>query len=123
MTNTLPVTFRRQRSGPFKGSITAVFPTLPSGYAGGDMTCYSAGEGHSGASRGWYHEATRPATEAEYADTLKTLRRIYESGEDPVQLVIVKRITRAMRAEFDAEQRRHREALRENPAGAPWVPA
>lgn len=124
MTATLPVTFRRQRSGPFKGSITAVLPTLPSGYTGGDMTCYSAGEGHSGCSLGWYYDTTRPATEAEYADTLARLRRLYENpDDDPVRLVIVKRITRAMRDDFYAEQRRGREALRENPAGAPWVPA
>jgi hypothetical protein len=124
MTDLLPVTFRRQRSGPFKGSITAVFPTLPSGYTGGDMTCYTPGEGHSGASRGWYYDTTRPATEAEYADTLKALRRLYEDpDDDPVRLVTVKRITQAMRDDFLAEQRRHREALRENPAGAPWVPA
>ncbi len=119
----LPVTFRRQRSGPFKGSVTAVFPTIPSGYTGGDMECYTMGEGHTGCSSEWYYRDTRPATEAEYADTLKALRRIYEDGPDPVRLVIVRRITDDMRAAFDAEQRRAREALRENPAGAPWVPA
>jgi len=124
MTDLLPVTFRRQRSGPWKGSITAVFPTLPATYSGDDMTCYCVNEGHSGASLGWYYGSTRPATEAEYADTLKALRRLYENPEDdPVRLVIVKRITPAMRAEFDAEQRRARESLRDNPGGAPWVVA
>lgn len=88
------------------------------------MTCYTPGEGRTGCSLSWYYDDTRPATEAEYADTLKALRRIYENpDDDPVRLVIMKRVTRAMRLEFDAEQRRHREALRENPAGAPWVPA
>ncbi len=122
--DTLPVTFRRQRSGPFKGSVDAVFPTMPEGYTGDAMVCWCLSEGHGGASLGWYRDRTRPATEAEYADTLKALRDLYEDpDDDPVKLVIVRQITRAMRAEFDAEQRRCREALRENPAGAPWVPA
>jgi hypothetical protein len=74
----LPVTFRRQRSGPFKGSVTAVFPTLPECYTGGAMVCWSPSEGHGGASLNWYRDSTRPATESEYADTLAALRRLYE---------------------------------------------
>ena len=120
----LPVTFRRQRSGPFKGSITAVFPDSPWSYTGGVMTCWSLNEGHCNCSPKWYYDETRPATEAEYADTLKALRRLYENpDDDPVRLVIARRITPAMRAEFDAEQQRARESLRDNPGGAPWVSA
>lgn len=84
----LPIIFRAQRSGPFKGDVTAVFPTAAAGP--GQMTCYAHIGQHSGCTLDWYY-ATRPAAPAEYASLLAELRGIYEQGDDPIRLVIRKR--------------------------------
>lgn len=73
----LPVIFRAERSGPFKGEVTAVFPTLP-GTSALDFTVYAHVGQHSTGTRGWY-ASTRPATEAESFDLLRELRGIYET--------------------------------------------
>jgi len=100
----LPVLFRADRSGDFKGDVTAVFPTLP-GTAAHDATCYAHIGQHGTCSRGWYLD-TRAAKPGEYADLLQELRRIYERPDDPdaVRLVVAKRWTQrhddARRAEL-----------------------
>jgi hypothetical protein len=102
----LPVIFRAERSGEFKGQVTAVFPTMPGTHSRYDVTCYSHVGQHGTAARGWYNE-TRAATPAEAADLLDELRSIYEddSDRDAVRLVVVQRWTRhhdaARRAELD----------------------
>jgi hypothetical protein len=86
-----PILFRADRSGDFKGVVTAVFPTIAADVSGNQMTCYSHIGQHSGCSLGWYH-STRAATPQEYRDLLKELQAI---GYDDLR--IVKRISRAMR--------------------------
>lgn len=100
---TLPVIFRADRSGDFKGGVTAVFPTLPGTYDSATVTVYAHIGQHSTGSRGWY-AMTRAATPAEYAPLLRELQGIYEQGDDAVTLKVVKRWTRhhddARRAEL-----------------------
>ncbi len=85
----LPILFRAERSGPHKGYVTAVFPTLP-GTNAYDFTCYAHLGQHGSARLEWYG-TTRPATPAEYADLLRELRGIYETGDDACKLVIRQR--------------------------------
>lgn len=86
--DTMRVIFRADRHGLYKGDVTAVFPDEPE-YEG-NMVCYAHIGQHSRCSLGWYR-TTRPATETEYADLLAELRGIYETGDDPVRLVVAKR--------------------------------
>lgn len=88
----LPVIFRAERGGDHKGSVTAVFPTLPGTSDPYTATCYAHIGQHSACDRGWY-QTTRAATPAEYADLLRELRWIYEEGPDTVRLDIVQRWT------------------------------
>ena len=90
---TLPVIFRAEKSGPFKGDVTAVFPTLDAG--AGMVTTYARVGQHSGGCREWY-DTTRAADPYEYADLLAELRGIYETGPDAVRLVVRQRWTQAM---------------------------
>lgn len=92
----LPVIFRAERSGDFKGSVTAVFPTLL-GTDWTDFTIYAHVGQHGTGSKAWY-EQTRPASPEEYADLYRELRGIYETppaGEEPVTLVPSSRFTAA----------------------------
>lgn len=100
MTEQLPVLFRADRSGYFKGAVTAVFPTLP-GSDAYTATCYAHIGQHGACSRGWYWQ-TRAARPEEYTDLLAELRRIYERGDDAVQLVVAQRWTKY----HDAERKR-----------------
>lgn len=84
----LPVIFRAERSGDFKGDVTAVFPTLDG--APGEMTCYAHIGQHSACNLDWYY-STRPAKPNEYEALLAELRGIYESELDAVRLVVYKR--------------------------------
>lgn len=97
---TLPVIFRADRSGDHKGSVTAVFPTLPGTSDPWTAVCYAHIGQHSACDRGWY-ATTRAATPAEYAGLLRELRGIYEEGPDAVRLDIVQRWT----AKHDAARR------------------
>jgi len=102
----LPVIFRAERSGEFKGQVTAVFPTLPADYRGRFMTCYAHIGQHSGCGFDWYR-STRAAKPAEYSDLLRELRAIYELDEfEPVQPVVYRRMQPAHRREFDKNLRR-----------------
>ncbi len=101
-----PVVFRAERSGPCKGDVTAVFPTIPADYAGREMTCYAHIGQHSGCSFGWYLK-TRAAKPAEYADLLKELASI---GYRPK---VYRRITRALRQAYEDEIQRQDGALKE----------
>lgn len=88
----LPVIFRAERSGHFKGDVTAVFPTLEGNP--GEMTCYAHIGQHGSCSLGWYYR-TRPAKPHEYAALLAELRGIYERKLGPhdtaFRLVVYKR--------------------------------
>jgi hypothetical protein len=105
----LPVIFRAERSGDFRGQVTAVFPTLPSDTAGRQMTCYAHVGQHSGCSVDWY-QGTRPATEEEAAPLLAELRGIYEKSlapGDPIySLQVCKRIIAEHRRAFRLAMRR-----------------
>ena len=121
----LPVIFRAERRGPFKGEVTAVFPTIPADYAGHQMTCYAHTGQHGGCSFDWYR-GTRPAKPEEYADLLTEIRGIYgrDGGPDdpPTVLRVARRITADHRREFEADARRNLETLRSDPSGGPWSP-
>lgn len=92
-TSPLPVIFRAERSGDFKGHVTAVFPTEPGTPDPWTFTIYAHVGQHGTGSKEWYW-ATRAATPAESADLLRELRGIYEAGEQPTRLVVCKRFTR-----------------------------
>ncbi len=83
----IPVIFRADRSGPHKGEVTAVFPSLESNY--GHCVCYAHIGQHGECAMGWYME-TRAATPDEYVDLLAELRRIYERNGDTLR--VMKRI-------------------------------
>ena len=70
-----PVLFRAERSGLYKGEVTAVFPTLPGSNNPASFTVYAHIGQHGTGMKGWYHE-TRAATEAEYADLADELERV-----------------------------------------------
>lgn len=108
MVDTLPVVFRTERHGPFAGTVTAVFPTLPSNTMP-DMVCYAHVGQHGSCSIGWY-SGTRPAYGDEYAPLLAELRSIYERSDDPdrVQLLVCQRTTPQMFAERRAALGRRR---------------
>ena len=86
----LPVIFRAERSGKFKGDVTAVFPTLPG--CPGMMTCYEHVDQHSSCDIRWYR-TTRRALPAEYKELYEEVKSIY----DDVELVLRQRITAHMR--------------------------
>lgn len=75
-TDSVPIIFRAERSGDFKGDVTAVFPTIAGDYEG-RMSCYMHVGQHSACSFAWYR-TTRPATSEEYVPLLRELRAIYE---------------------------------------------
>lgn len=105
----LPVIFRAERSGDFKGDVTAVFPTLPGTNDPYSFTVYAHIGQHSSGGRLWYN-GTRAAKPDEYADLLAELRRIYESDpSEPLILDVRQRFTqehdRARRAELERMNR------------------
>jgi hypothetical protein len=91
-TEETPVVFRAERSGKFKGDVTAVFPCDPADSNGYEMTCYAHIGQHSGCSLGWYH-TTRAAKPEEYADLKKEL----ESAPYGYRLKVYSRIQPWMR--------------------------
>lgn len=62
----VPVIFRAERSGDFRGEVTACFPTLPGTYDSGTFQIYAHIGQHGTGSLSWYR-GTRAATEAESA--------------------------------------------------------
>lgn len=70
----VPVLFRAERSGEFRGEVTAVFPTIP-GTGAGDVTVYAHNGEHSTGTRAWYR-GTREATPAERAALARELESI-----------------------------------------------
>lgn len=92
---TLDVIFRADRYGEHAGEVTAVFPTLAATHDTYVVLSYAHIGQHGACDRRWYQSRTRAATPEEYAPLLAELRRIYETGENPVQLRVVQRWTRA----------------------------
>ena len=84
----LRVIFRAEKSGDFKGAVTAIFPDDPT--VAGWLSAYSHVGQHSMACPAWYR-TTRPATLDEYAPLLAELRLTYETGPDAMRLVVCKR--------------------------------
>jgi hypothetical protein len=108
---TLPIIFRADRSGDFKGEVTAVFPTLPSDYHGRLMTCYAHIGQHGSCSLDWYH-GTLPAKPAEYEALLRELRGIYETGDDAVTLRVYSAIQQRFRDEMQRTAREYRAVVK-----------
>lgn len=103
----LPVIFRAEKSGDFKGQVTAVFPTLP--WSGTEMTCMGK-HGTDACSWAWYLQRTRAAKPAEYADLLREVQDFYGSawageGDVAYSVKVYPRITTPMRRKFDDEVR------------------
>lgn len=74
---TTRVAFRVDKSGKFKGTVTAVLPDFPEDNG---FTCYAHVGQHGTCSRAWIWSKTRPATEAEYKELLNELKQIgYEN--------------------------------------------
>lgn len=98
------VIFRAERSGDFKGDVTAVFPEIPADQNGYQMSCFAHVGQHGGCSRRWYW-STRLAKPEEYA----SLQRELESAPYGYRLQVRKRITREM---DDARRDAARSSLR-----------
>lgn len=97
----VPVIFRADKSGEFKGQVSAVFPTLPG--TNDPYTCaFFAHIGQHGSCDFDWYATTRPATPAEYAD----LQRELEAAPYGYVLDVRKRWTRAMDDARRAELRR-----------------
>jgi len=92
----VPVIFRAERSGEFRGQVTACFPTLPGDSDWGTFQAFAHIGQHGSASRAWY-QGTRAATEAESA----SLRAELESAPYRYNLEPVKRWS----PDFDAIRR------------------
>lgn len=101
---TLPVIFRAERSGEFKGEVTAVFPTILGASDWRSFTVYAHCGQHSVGWPGWYAK-TRSAKPEEYAPLLRELRGIYES---PPYYLCPLRVVSRMTA---AHEKARREAL------------
>jgi hypothetical protein len=102
----LPVIFRAERAGLFKGAVTAVFPTLPGTCEPNSVTIYAHVGQHGTGSFGWYAR-TRAAKPAEYASLLAELRGIYEDPDrEPVTLQVRHKWTQAHDQARRAELRR-----------------
>jgi len=87
----IPVLFRAERSGEFKGVVTAVFPTIP-GDNEYEFTVYSHVGQHGAGTYDWYF-STRAATPEEYADLLAEVKDIYENDEDhSVKLAVIQKM-------------------------------
>lgn len=90
------VLFRKEYNPYIKAWETiAFFPELNASY--GKIQCYTS-EGWNEASYSYYHN-TRKASEAEYAEMYEYLKDIFEvntNGDEPLQLVIVQKITSKM---------------------------
>lgn len=69
------VIFRAEKTGPFKGDVTAVFPTEPGDSSRFSCACYAHVGQHSACNYDWY-KTTRPATPDEYADLQAELEGI-----------------------------------------------
>lgn len=105
MSKTL-VIFRAERSGPFKGDVTAVFPYEP-GYDSWSMTCYAHVGQHSSCTWEWYR-TTRAAIPSEY-ESLKHELENYGPPDAHYDLEVRQRMPsgalrrrRAVIAEMDA---------------------
>lgn len=92
----VPVIFRAEKSGDFKGEVTACFPTLPGTNDANTFTTYAHVGQHGTGSRDWY-KSTRPATPEE----IEPLRRELTSA--PFNYVLETR--KKWLAEFDDERR------------------
>lgn len=107
----VPVLFRAEKSGDFKGEVTAVFPTI-CGTGPDDVQTFAHVGQHGTGSRAWY-QTTRAATEAEAAP----LRRELESAPYHYKLTPAKRWTprfdEIRREEWKAQRDRARAAAQE----------
>ena len=69
------VIFRKERSGKYKGEITAVFPYILDNYTDWTMMCYVHVGQHSGGCLAWYLD-TVPASPEEYKELYDELTQI-----------------------------------------------
>lgn len=92
----VPVIFRAEKSGTYKGEVTAVFPTQTGTNDFWTCAIYARNGQHGSGSRDWYN-TTRPALPSEYA----TLKRELESAPFNYNLQVRKKWSPA----FDDERR------------------
>ncbi len=71
------VIFRAEKSGKFKGQVTAIFPELGRANPAGDFQVFDTQSGHGAGSREWWWNHTRPATPEEYEPTRAALVNLY----------------------------------------------
>ena len=102
-TDETPVLFRCDRSGQFKGEVTAVFPCEPDNMSGYTMSSYAHIGQHGGCSFGWYNQ-TRAAKPEEYAD----LKAELKSAPYNYRLKVYHRLNKHLRMKFDAELKKLR---------------
>lgn len=86
--DTVKVIFRKEKSGQFKGYVTAVFPETYDKRRSMFETYAHVGQ-HSEGSLAWY-QSTIAAKPEEYVELLKELRGVY----DDVKLKVVQKFTR-----------------------------
>ena len=88
------VLFRKDKSGDFKGSVTAIFPESwrdNTWVNPGNIAGYVHVGQHCECSFSWYQKNTVKASPEEYADLLQELKSIYESDGD-CELKVVHRM-------------------------------
>jgi hypothetical protein len=104
----VPVVFRVDPPSE-GGQVFALFPTLPSDYAGDQCDCYQHVGGHGGADYYGCVQRSRPASPAEYAD----LKSELEFGPYYYNLRVIKRAQRSHHEQRRREADRVRGAMRE----------
>ena len=80
------VAFRTEKSGDFKGEVTAVF-SGSGRHTAYELDCYAHNGQHGTCTQAWLTDHTRAATEEEYADLLRELEAI------GYRVTVVKRVT------------------------------
>jgi hypothetical protein len=94
----IPVIFRVERSGPFKGVVTAVLPTMPATPNQAEFTTFDLLGGFSAGGVAWYN-GTRAATPAEAWRLLQTLQELFDGDA----VVPIKRMSRGHQKIREAE--------------------
>lgn len=72
----IPVMFRVDKNGPWRGKVTAVFPTMPFSADPDSFVVYDMESGHSSGRMEWFR-TTRTAQFDEYELLLRHLRDVY----------------------------------------------
>lgn len=96
------VIFRKEKSGDFKGSLTAVFPESLNDSTmvnHGNIMCYCHLGQHCEGSIKWYQQRTVKANPEEYLNLLEEIKSIYESDGD-CEIKVVQKMNYSYRKGF-----------------------